>query len=98
MFPQGNATQEQRDSAMSTAEVALPEAALLHFADVLVSTDELDAEMDAADLSHGPGDGMNRQRSPRARAPLRSQFISPHMDGARRATRHSWLERLWHAV
>ena len=38
------------------AALLLPEARLLHFADVLVSTDELDAGLDAADTSRGPGD------------------------------------------
>ena len=38
------------------SERPIAEAALLHYADVLVSTDELDTEMDAADLTRGPGD------------------------------------------
>merc|ERR1712167_517880 len=41
---------------LPTAADLLPEATLLSMADVLISTDELDAAEDAADLSHGPGD------------------------------------------
>ena len=40
----------------SDATPPLAEAVLLHHADVLVSTDALDASMDFADLSRGPGD------------------------------------------
>lgn len=92
----------QRSSLQQTAAAlrgtalhgtALPEAILLHHADVLVSTDELDAEMDAADLSRGPGDAGWLGFGMRSDLNTGILFFRGGAPGAL-ALAHAWRERI----
>ena len=73
------------------------EAALLHHADVLVSTDELDALTDAADLTKGPGDLGWHSYGMRCELNTGIMYFRGGARGAL-ALAHAWGSRIAHAI